>query len=114
MKFTENKTTEKTKAEVARDLLLDAADSSRITLADGAKKLIFDQVYSTVNDGTLHCILCPVSKIEGLSENAALVFRLCPDGTLRLVCDEAASCEIFTEYYERLRAEEDTDDEESA
>ena len=114
MKFTQNTPTEKTKAEVARDLLLDADDSSRITLADGAKKLIFDQVYTTVVDGVLYCILCPVSRITGLAENSALVFRLDADGALRPVRDEATCSLIFAEYYELLREAEDTDDEESA
>lgn len=112
MKYTKNVHEEKTKAEIVRSMLLDAADSSRITLADGAKKLIFDQAYVTVRDGKLYCILCPISKIEGLSESAALVFVLSDDdGALLPVCDSVTLQGVFDEYYGTLRATEVTGDE---
>ena len=93
------------------DVLLDADNHDPIVLEDDTgRELTFEQVavipYEKDGELRLYCILHPITPIEGIGEDEAVVF-VCDcteDGEdiIRVEEDEATAVAIFDEYYRLL------------
>lgn len=62
------------------------------------RELEFKKVFVTKQKISVYCILAPLGWTE------AFVFKVSPDGTLR-VCDKELSKQIFSLYYAQIRKE---------
>lgn len=96
------------------DQLLDENDDSEIRLKnEDGTELVFNQVAVIPQSDALYCILAPVSEIEGVSDDEAIVFRVDEkDGDYVLVLeeDEEVAMQVFEEYvklWEESNADED-------
>ncbi|MGN0813392.1 MAG: DUF1292 domain-containing protein [Candidatus Coproplasma sp.] len=97
-------------------LLDEEGDSQiRLTNEDGTE-LVFNQVAVIPFDNTIFAILAPVSEIEGVNDDEAIVFRVDErDGEDVLVLeeDEQTAMAVFDEYvklWEESQEEENADD----
>ena len=88
------------------DRLLDEDDTNPITLIDEkGEPYEFEQVAIIPDKGELYCILRPITKIEGIADDEAIVFNVSEEGTIAVVEDEKTSLEIFDKYYDLLEKE---------
>ncbi len=100
-----------------RDILLDGDNREPIVLSDfRGQRVVFEQVavIPIFLDG-LYCVLKPITPIEGVAEDEAIVFRCEDDGdepTLKVVTDEMKALKVFDEYYQLLEDSLGTDDDE--
>ena len=82
--------------------------TDNVTLYDEADKPVeFQQIAVIYLDDDSYCILRPIEKITGLSENTGLVFKLDESGEeaqLVIITDEKTIDAVFDEY-EKLYAE---------
>lgn len=93
------------------DVLLDADNHDPIVLEDDTgRELKFGQVavipYEKDGELRLYCILHPITPIEGIGEDEAVVF-VCDrtedsEDIIRVEEDEATAVAIFDEYYRLL------------
>lgn len=94
------------------DVLLDSDNTAPIYMTDNNGKVLeFDQVAVIPHDDDeLYCILKPISKIDGIGDNEAIVFRVDTDSDgkagLSIEEDEKKAYIIFQKY-EKLLTEED-------
>lgn len=93
------------------DVLLDADNTAPIYMTDNNGKVLkFDQIAVIPHDDDLYCILKPISKIDGIGDNEAIVFRVDTDSDgkagLSIEADEKKAYIIFQKY-EKLLTEED-------
>lgn len=93
------------------DILLDEENRDTIVLADaGGRELEFEQVAVIPYSGKIYCVLKPITKIEGIGDDEAVVFRI--DETEQgdhLICaenDEGIAITIFEKYYDLLEENE--------
>lgn len=93
------------------DILLDQDNKDPIVLTDeNGKKLAFEQVaiipYDIEDDKVLYVVLKPISKIKGIADDEAVVFKVVEDeignAVLRVEDDEIIAIEIFNKYYDML------------
>lgn len=93
------------------DVLLDQGNKDPIVLTDEkGKKLAFEQVaiipYGVDEDKTLYVVLKPITKIKGIADDEAVVFKVIEDevgnAVLRVEDDELIAIEIFNKYYDML------------
>ena len=89
------------------DILLDEDNEDPIKLYDEAgKEFKFDQVAVIPLEEKLFAILKPISKIPGVADDEAIVFRVDEDengaGTLAIETDEPLAMRVFDEYYKLL------------
>ncbi len=62
----------------------------------------FEQVVSIFDERRLFCILHPITKIEGIEDDEAVVFEYTDDDKLSVVEDETLVLKIFDKYYELI------------
>ncbi len=93
------------------DILLDKDNRDPIVLTDEkGEKLAFEQVaiipYDANDDKILYVVLKPISKIKGIQDDEAVVFKVVVDeignAVLRIEDDELIAIEIFNKYYDML------------
>lgn len=93
------------------DILLDRDNRDPIVLIDeNGAKLAFEQIavipYDVGDDNVLYAVLKPISKIKGIADDEAVVFKVVDDGAgnafLRVEDDELTAIEIFNKYYDML------------
>ena len=93
------------------DVLLDPENRAPITmLGNDGQQLTFEQVcvipYTVEGEEKLYTVLKPLTEIEGIGEDEAIVFRVEVDdkgeGTLVVEEDEMIAIEIFNKYYDLL------------
>ncbi|MDE6210734.1 MAG: hypothetical protein K2G42_02025 [Clostridia bacterium] len=83
--------------------LLDQDNLDSITLKDEEGNAYeFEQVAVIPNDGRLFCILHPITKIEGIADDEAVVFECTDDDKLSVVEDKDLALKIFDKYYELI------------
>lgn len=96
------------------DVLLDKDNKEPITLMDEkGKQISFEQIAMIVHEvkkeKKLFAILKPVDKIEGISENEAIVFLVDQDKNgntiLKIEEDEDVAIDVFDDYYDLLEDE---------
>ncbi len=89
------------------DILLDQDNKEPIQMiGDKGKVLEFEQVAMIPHKKHLYCILKPISEIQGVADDEAIVFRVCVDeegeSVLRLEENEAVAMKVFMKYYDLL------------
>ena len=101
------------------DVLLDPENRAPITmLGNDGQQLTFEQVcvipYTVEGEDRIYAVLKPLTQIEGIGEDEAIVFRLGVDdngeGTLVVEEDEMIAIEIFNKYYDLLEEARKEDD----
>ncbi len=89
---------EKKKMKLA-EILFDDTDMSEIVLKNReGKRIRFGQVYATIMEENICCILSPIDVIEGVAPDSALPFRMGEDGELK-VADRTFADRLFEKYY---------------
>lgn len=76
-----------------------------VLVNEKGQELSFKQIYATVKDNAVYCILAPTEDVEELSADGAFVFVLACGQTFTVVRDKALSECIFSEYYRFLNEE---------
>lgn len=90
------------------DILLDENNTDPITMFNDKNEPIdFEQVaVIPYGDGDLYCILRPITKLNGVADNEAIVFKVHVDegglSYLLVETDESIAIAIFDKYYELL------------
>ena len=89
------------------DVLLNENNMAPIIMYDeSGKQLEFEQVaVIPYGKDDLYCVLKPITKIKGIGENEAVVFRVEDndgEAVLTLEEDELKAIDIFNEYYNML------------
>jgi hypothetical protein len=87
------------------DMLLDPDNESPITLVKEDGSLIkFDQIAIIPLKDMLYAILKPITKIEGVGEDEALVFHInIEEDSLEVIYDFSLCDKIFDVYYDLLK-----------
>ena len=88
------------------DILLDKDNHEPIVLMDASgKEVAFQQValvpYTTGGKDGLYVLLSPIEKIEGISEDAAIVFYVDTDGSGKSVLRAVDNDEVINAVFER-------------
>lgn len=105
------------------DVLTDEDNSEPIYMYDENDNLIeFEQVAVIPLNENLYCILKPVSQMDDVAQDEALVFKVVVDeegiSSLELEYDEATAVEVFDSYYKLLddyeKSEHDDDEDDDA
>lgn len=88
--------------------LLDDENCDNITLYDEeGSELEFEQVAIIPLDEALYAILRPVTPMEGIEEDEALVFLIDEEEEMvTLITDETLGAAVFREYYKLCEEEE--------
>lgn len=86
------------------DVLLDEENTDNIFMGNDIEGMLeFSQVAVIPYENDLYCILKPVSKIEGIKDDEAVVFKVIEEDDRRhylsVVSDEERAVTIFIEYY---------------
>lgn len=88
------------------EVLFDRDNTSDIVLVnEKGQELAFKQIYATVKNDVVYCILVPAEDVENLPADGAFVFMLARGQTFTVVRDEALCECIFSEYYNFLNGE---------
>ena len=88
-----------------KKILFDEKRSGLITLEnEGGERLKFLQVYATVLDDEVYCILSPAVVVSNIENNTALVFKLLSSCRVRFENDAEISNRVFSRYYSDLNA----------
>lgn len=85
--------------EEMKKILFDEKSSRLITLKnETGKEIKFLQIYATVLEGEIYCILSPSVVVSDIKNKTGLVFKLLNTG--ELVCANAEiSSRVFNSYY---------------
>lgn len=87
-------------------LLSEDNEDNIIMYDEDDNELEFEQVAIIPMDEVLYAILAPVTPMEGVGENEALVFLInVADETLDIVVDEEIGTAVFEEYYKLCEEE---------
>ncbi len=89
------------------DVLLDKDDRDPIRLADSkGRELLFEQVAIIPHDDKIYCILKPITRIEGVADDEAIVFYVdessAESPVLMVETNELTAIDVFEEYYDLL------------
>ena len=89
------------------ETLLDPDNESVITLMSEDNKIIeFDQIAVIPYENELYAILKPITHIDGVGEDEALVFRLnVEEDSLEIINDFDLCDNVFDIYYDLLKKE---------
>lgn len=89
------------------DMLLDPENEAPITLVNDKGNLIkLDQIAIIPLKDQLYAILKPITKVEGVGEGEALVFRVdVEEDTIEIVNDFKLVDKVFDRYYDLLKKE---------
>lgn len=86
------------------DVLFDKENTVDIVLVnENGQELAFKQVYASVKDNNVYCILAPIEDVLYLSKDGAFVFTLTQRQTFTVVKDIKICNQIFSEYYRALK-----------
>lgn len=86
--------------EEMKKILFDEKSTRLITLKnENGEEVKFLQVYATVSDGEIYCILSPVLVLDNAKNKTAIVFKLLSTGDLKCEGDAEISSRIFDSYY---------------
>lgn len=93
------------------DALLDKDNREPVHLWDEyGHDVLFEQVAVIPRDGKLYCILHPITPMEGVADDEALVFYVekptLGSPYLKIETDERVVIDVFERYYELLDAQE--------
>jgi len=85
------------------DILMDEENREPLTLCDGAgRELTFEQVAIIPHGKKDYAILKPISELEGIADNEAIVFAIEKnddgDTVLQVEADEAVALKVFDKY----------------
>ena len=110
------KTNKTEKEEIVKvdllDVLLDEKNTAPIYMTDeNGRQLKFDQVaVIPYGDEDLYCILKPLTKLEGIADDEAIVFKVEEDkegnAILRVEENEQIAIAIFDQYYNLIEEAE--------
>lgn len=86
------------------DVLLDEKNTAPIIMYnDDGRQIKLEQIAVIPFDEELYCILKPITKVEGIKNNEAVVFRIVQDGGeeayLDVEQDELVAIKVFNAYY---------------
>lgn len=89
------------------DVLLDEENREPRVLLDGnGNKLAFEQVAVIPHNNKLYCILKPITHIDGVANDEAIIFYVDEQSgrnpVLMVETDELAAIDVFAEYYDLL------------
>lgn len=89
------------------DILLDEEDHEPIVLVDGGgNKVAFEQIAVIPHNDKLYCILKPITHIDNVGEDEAIVFyveeQVGKDPALMVETNELTVINIFEEYYDLI------------
>ena len=90
------------------DVLLDEDNKEPIVLMDeNGKEIEFEQVAIVPMDDVLYCVLKPITEIEGIGNDEAIVFYVEKDeekgeNVIKLEEDEEKAIMVFQKYYDLL------------
>ena len=89
------------------DMLLDPDNESPVTLINEKEELIeLDQIAVIPIKDRLYAILKPITKIEGVEDNEALVFHIdVEEDTVEIVNNVKLIDKVFEYYYALLKKE---------
>ena len=89
------------------DTLLDPDNESVITLINQNNEIVeFDQIAVIPYENELYAILKPITYIEGVGEDEALVFRLnIEEDSVEIINDFDLCDNVFDIYYDLLKKE---------
>lgn len=88
------------------EVLFDKDNTADIVFVnEKGQELAFKQIYVTVKDDVVYCILAPTEDVEDLPTDGAFVFMLARNHTFTVVRDGALCKCIFAEYYRHLNVE---------
>ncbi len=87
------------------DVLLDDNNTEPIIMyKDDGSQIKFDQIaVIPLDDADLYAVLKPITKIDGIKDNEAVVFQAIEDGEdsyLKIVEDEKTAIRVFNIYYD--------------
>lgn len=94
--------------EEMKRILFDEKGSRLIALKNEAgEEIKFLQIYTTVLENDIYCILSPTVMVNDIKNKTGFVFRLLNTG--ELVCETNAeiSSLVFSKYYSDLRGKRD-------
>ena len=89
------------------DVLFDEHNTAPIYMEDDrGHRLAFEQVAVIPYEKQIYCILKPMTKLEGIKDNEAFVFRVEEDefgnSVLRVETDDRMNIAIFNKYYDLI------------
>ena len=89
------------------DMLLDPDNESVITLMSEDNTIVeFDQIAVIPYENELYAILKPITHIDGVKEDEALVFRMnVEEDSLEIINDFDLCDNVFDIYYDLLKKE---------
>ena len=89
------------------DMLLDPDNESPIELQNGDGTIVkFDQIAVIPYENELYAILKPITYVEGVGDDEALVFKLfIEEDSLEIVNDFDLCDAVFDVYYDLLKQE---------
>lgn len=87
------------------DMLLDPDNESPISCYnDQGQEVLFDQIAVIPYKDELYAILKPISKLEGISDDEAFVFKInMEEDTIEIIYDFDLCDRVFEVYYELLK-----------
>ena len=93
--------------ETIIDVLLDANNREPVRLEDEyGHDILFKQVAVIPCNGKLYCILKPITQIDGVADDEAMVFYVKEPAQgppyLKFETDELAAIDVFERYYDLL------------
>lgn len=84
-------------------VLFDESNMQAIEMVNERKERVkFSQVFVTVYNEEVYCILAPINEVKGLDVNVGLVFKV-NEESARFVNNEEICTEIFNRYYSSLK-----------
>lgn len=89
-----------------KDVILDKDNTENVFMrSENGMETEFSQVAVIPYNDEIYCILKPVTKIEGIKDDEAIVFKVMGEGEssyLSVETDENKALSIFMEYYNLL------------
>lgn len=96
------------------DVLLDDNNTSPIIMYnDEGEEVQFDQIAVIPLGEELYCILKPITKVEGIGDDEAVVFEVIEEGEdafLKVEDNELVAIRVFDAYYELVFASLESDE----
>ena len=84
-------------------ILFDESNMQAVEMVNERGECVkFSQVFATVYNEEVYCILAPINEVKGLDRNVALVFKV-DEECARFVNNEEICTEVFNMYYQSLK-----------
>lgn len=93
-----------------KEILLDENNKEPICLIDGksGRQLTFEQVAVIPHNHKIYCVLKPLTHIDGVGDDEAIVFFVDESGddpVVKVESNELEAIKIFKKYYRLLKKE---------